>query len=148
MRWFRRCRPLLLGLTLSRRLPMTLKATCHLPQRCRPLSCSVETVNNTLRCLYKSYFKLFMFGVVQVFCCVTFSLVLCSSPYLFLRCPFWNASYLFRGIVSGETISQRRRCSRGSDVLPNRDVSFSLGFRLMMRARARNLLLLKKLREK
>jgi hypothetical protein len=42
------------------------------------------------------------------------------------------------GIVSGETISLRRRCSHGLAILPNRDVSCSLGFRLMTRARAKN----------
>jgi hypothetical protein len=61
---------------------MTLKATCHLPQHRKPLSCPVEIVKNTLSYLYKFYFKLFMFGVVQLFCCVTFLLALCSSPCL------------------------------------------------------------------
>jgi hypothetical protein len=41
--------------------------------------------------------------------------------------------------VVEETMSLRHRCSRGSDILPNRDVSCSLEFRFMTRARARNL---------
>jgi hypothetical protein len=41
--------------------------------------------------------------------------------------------------VSEETMSQRRRCSHGSAILSNLDVSCSLGFRFMTRARVRNL---------
>jgi hypothetical protein len=40
--------------------------------------------------------------------------------------------------VSRETVSRRHRCSRSSAILSNRDVSCSLGFRFMTRARGQN----------
>jgi hypothetical protein len=42
-------------------------------------------------------------------------------------------------MVSEETMSRRCRCSRGSAILSNRDVSCSLGFYFVTRARVRNL---------
>jgi hypothetical protein len=47
--------------------------------------------------------------------------------------------------VREETISLRRWCSHGSVVIPNQDVSCSLGFRFTTRVRARNSFLRKKL---
>jgi hypothetical protein len=84
-----------------------------------------------LRC-YTLAFKFCLFAVLF------FPNVLCSSSCLSAVSSPEHELPLKKGIVSEETVSLRCRCSHGSTIFHNWDVSCSLRFHFMATARAQN----------
>jgi hypothetical protein len=76
----------------------------------------------------------------------SFSLLFRAFSLSFHRITTKNMSYrLGEGVVSGETISQRRKCSHLSVILVIRDVSYSSRIPFFTRPKTRKLFFRKKL---